>query len=149
MRIHSLSSIAPAKYRTPAPSADLGVAAREIAVIFEQSSPIKRTLLRALRELEVETVCSDSFAASIELQWPNAPRAVLLGVHAFLDWASLHGARLADATRPGPIKIVCAGRYDYPAILDALGEGADDYLVAPFDGAVLHSKLACWGLCPL
>jgi two-component system, chemotaxis family, chemotaxis protein CheY len=45
-----------------------------------------------------------------------------------------------------PLVVFCTTHSDIEHIQEALGAGADEYIMKPFDGDILHSKLVQVGL---
>jgi two-component system, chemotaxis family, chemotaxis protein CheY len=51
----------------------------------------------------------------------------------------------ADPARPQPRVVICSSRTSIHSIREALDAGADEYIMKPFDGEILASKLSAIG----
>lgn len=68
-----------------------------------------------------------------------------------LEMPGMNGLDVLRAIRamPGgdaPAVVLCATQADPSQIKDAIGVGANEYIIKPFDGPILRSKLALLGL---
>ena len=116
-------------------------------LVVDDSRVIRKIARRILEDLGFEVAeASDGMEA---LAWCRAamPEAVLL------DWNMpvLNGIDFLRRLRlePGgdaPKVIFCSVENDLDRIREALDCGADEYIMKPFDGEILASKLAATGL---
>ncbi|MET0274797.1 MAG: response regulator [Phenylobacterium sp.] len=122
-------------------------AALKTCLVVDDSRVIRKIARRILEDLGFEVAeASDGMEA---LAWCRAamPEAVLL------DWNMpvLNGIDFLRRLRlePGgdaPKVIFCSVENDLDRIREALDCGADEYIMKPFDGEILASKLAATGL---
>lgn len=116
-------------------------------LVVDDSRVIRKIARRILEDLGFEVAeASDGMEA---LAWCRAamPEAVLL------DWHMpvLNGIDFLRRLRlePGgaaPKVIFCSVENDLERIREALDCGADEYIMKPFDGEIMASKLAATGL---
>ena len=120
---------------------------KKTCLIVEDSSIVRKMARRILEGLGFEVVeaedgvdalvvCKRAMPEAILLDW-NMP--VMDGYH-FL----YHLRRMPGGDEP---KVVfCTTENDVERISEALKAGADEYMMKPFDGDILHSKFAEAGL---
>ena len=80
--------------------------------------------------------CQRNMPAAILLDW-NMP--VLSGIDFLRELRSVAGGE-------APVVVFCTTMSDVGHIKEALGAGANDYIMKPFDAEVLHEKFAKLGL---
>jgi two-component system chemotaxis response regulator CheY len=111
-------------------------------------SHVVRTVAR--RMLEGLNFCVDEAAngkLALEACLKRMPDAVLL------DWNMpvmtgiefLRELRVAPGGKE-PVVVFCTTHFDLDHIEQALGAGATEYIIKPFDGEILHEKLSQLGL---
>ena len=116
-------------------------------LVVDDSRVIRKVSRRILEDLgfEVAEACDGVEA----MAWCSAmmPDAILL------DWLmpAMDGLEFVRRLRaePGgdaPRVIFCSGETEIDRIRAALDAGADEYIMKPFDGAIVAGKLACLGL---
>jgi len=116
-------------------------------LVVDDSRVIRKVSRRILEDLGFEVAeAADGVEA---MAWCSAvmPDAILL------DWLMpvMDGLEFVRRLRaePGgtaPRVIFCSCETDIPRIREALDAGADEYIMKPFDGAIVASKLAYLGL---
>jgi two-component system chemotaxis response regulator CheY len=116
-------------------------------LVVDDSRVIRKVARRILEDLGFEVAeASDGVEA---LAWCSAvmPDVVLL------DWLmpGMDGLEFLKRlrTEPGgerPRVVFCSGETDLERIREALDAGADEYIMKPFDGGIVASKLAWLGL---
>lgn len=116
-------------------------------LIVDDSRVIRKVSRRILEDLGFEVAeASDGVEA---MAWCSAlmPDAILL------DWLMpvMDGLEFVRRLRaePGgdaPSVIFCSGETDIERIREALDAGADEYIMKPFDGAIVAGKLDALGL---
>ena len=118
-------------------------------LVVDDSRVIRKVSRRILEDLGFEVAeASDGVEA---MAWCSAmmPDAILL------DWRmpAMDGLEFVSRLRaePGgkrPKVIFCTVENEIERIREALDAGADEYIMKPFDGAIVASKLAYVGLLP-
>jgi two-component system chemotaxis response regulator CheY len=121
--------------------------ALKTCLVVDDSRVIRKIARRILEDLGFEVAeASDGMEA---LAWCRGvmPDAVLL------DWVMpvMSGPEFLKRLRQepgghGPKVIFCSVENDLRLIRDALDAGADEYIMKPFDGEIMASKLAGAGI---
>lgn len=116
-------------------------------LIVDDSRIIRKIARRILEELEFTIDEAEDGAAALELCRNSMPDAILL------DWhiANMPGADFLRALRrepsgDKPVVICCTTEHDIAHITEAIGAGADEYLIKPFDRDIVQAKFADAGL---
>lgn len=116
-------------------------------LIVDDSKVVRMVARRILESLNFETVEAEDGEAALEACRSRMPDAVLL------DWNMpvKNGIDFLRELRGWPNgaspKIVfCTTENDMAHIQEAIGAGADEYIMKPFDSEILESKLAQIGL---
>ena len=122
-------------------------AAPKLCLVVDDSRVIRKVARRILEDLGLEVAeAGDGIEA---LAWVRAavPDVILL------DWhmPAMNGmeflSRLRQEPQGGAAKVVfCSVENDLDRIRTALDSGADEYIMKPFDGAIVASKLALVGV---
>ena len=116
-------------------------------LVVDDSRTIRKVARRILEELNlaVEEAADGSLALAACLR--QMPDAVLL------DWDMpvMNGIEFLRRLRktPGgasPRVVFCTSHSDLHHIKEAIGEGANEYIMKPFDGDILQAKLVEVGL---
>jgi two-component system chemotaxis response regulator CheY len=118
----------------------------KICLVVDDSRVIRKVARRILEDLGFEVAeAADGVEA---LAWCRSvtPHVILL------DWnmpnmGGLEFLKLlrADADGEAPRVIFCSVENDLDRIREALAAGADEYIMKPFDGDIVASKLAMAG----
>jgi len=116
-------------------------------LVVDDSRVIRKVACRILHDLAFETQEAENGAAALMACRRQMPDVVLL------DWnlpqtTGLDFLRaLRGETRGNhPVVVICTTENDASRISEALDAGADDYVMKPFDRAILEAKLAEVGL---
>ena len=118
----------------------------KVCLVVDDSRVIRKVARRILEDLGFEV--AEAADGAEALGWCGAvtPHVVLL------DWTmpGMDGLTFLKALRatPGgdqPRVIFCSGENDLERIREALAAGADEYIMKPFDGDIVASKLAMAG----
>lgn len=111
-------------------------------LVADDSDVIRKVSRRILESLEFEVSEAESGTQTLERCRERMPDAILL------DWLmpSISGAELVAAVRhmPGgkkPVLIYCTTENDPLEIAKAMRNGADHYLMKPFDRQSIIQKL--------
>ena len=126
--------------------ADRGIGARSCLIVDDSRvvRQVARRILEGLRFSVEEAVdgqcgldaCRHSMPAAILLDW-NMPR--LNGIDFLLSLREMEGGG-------APIVVFCTTMSDIRHIQAALGAGANEYIIKPFDAEVLQEKFSQLGL---
>jgi len=116
-------------------------------LVVDDSRVIRKVTCRILRDLAFETLEAENGVAALTACRQKMPDVILL------DWSmpQMTGLEFLRALRSEtrgnhPIVVVSTTENDTARITEALGAGADEYVVKPFDRGILEAKLAEVGL---
>lgn len=116
-------------------------------LVVDDSRVIRKVARRILEDLSFDIAEAEDGAVALEACRSRMPDAILL------DWnmPRMNGIEFLRALRrehggTKPVVLFCTTENDLSAITEALGAGADEYIVKPFDRAVIASKLGAVGL---
>jgi two-component system chemotaxis response regulator CheY len=116
-------------------------------LVVDDSRVIRKVACRILAALAFETEEAADGAVALQACRRKMPDAILLDWHmpnmdgiAFLR--TLRGER--DGSRP--VVVFCTTENDVAHITEALGAGADEYIMKPFDRGIIEAKFAEVGL---
>ena len=116
-------------------------------LVVDDSSVVRKIGRRILEEMGFEITEAEDGEKALEVCKRAMPDAVLL------DWNMpvMDGYEFLGHLRrmPGgdvPKVVFCTTENDVEKIAEALKAGADEYMMKPFDGDILHSKFAEAGL---
>ena len=112
-------------------------------LIVDGSRVIRRVAARILEDLQFEATEAEDASSAIEACRHKMPDAILLDGH-LAAMSAVEFLRLLrrDANGAGPVVIFCTTENDTDEITDAVGAGANDYLLKPFDRESLENKFA-------
>jgi two-component system chemotaxis response regulator CheY len=116
-------------------------------LVVDDSRVIRKVARRILEDLGFAVAEAGDGADALAWCRTNMPDAILL------DWAmpvmsGLEFVRLLRTESGGekPKVIFCSVENDLGRIREALDNGADEYIIKPFDGDIVASKLAMAGV---
>jgi len=116
-------------------------------LVVDDSRIIRKVARRIVEDLGFHVVEACDGAEALAFCRAEMPDAVLL------DWNMpvMDGLEFLQRLRrePGgaaPVVVFCTGESDVARIAEAVGAGADEYIMKPFDGDILESKFAEVGL---
>jgi two-component system, chemotaxis family, chemotaxis protein CheY len=116
-------------------------------LVVDDSRVIRKVACRILQDLAFETEEAENGAAALISCRKQMPDMILL------DWnmPQMNGVEFLRALRSEtrgnhPVVVLCTTENDVVHITEALTAGADDYVIKPFDRAILEAKLAEVGL---
>ena len=116
-------------------------------LIVDDSKVIRMVAKKILHELSFKTEEAEDGSMALEACKRNMPDAVLL------DWNMpvMNGIDFLREMRklPGgdhPIVVFCTTENDIAQITEAIGAGANEYLIKPFDKEIVQAKLTEVGL---
>ena len=118
-----------------------------MCLVVDDSRVVRKVARRILEALDFETAEACDGAEALAFCRTAMPDAVLL------DWAmpNMDGlefiARLRREPDGGtPVVVFCAAENEPSRIAEALAQGADEYIMKPFDGDIIAYKLGQAGL---
>ena len=116
-------------------------------LVVDDSSVVRKVARRILEEMnfsieeaadgqEALTACRESMPDAILLDW-NMP---------VMDGLVFLKALRCDPGGDAPVVVFCTSENDMAHITEALGAGANEYIMKPFDRAIIESKFESVGL---
>jgi two-component system, chemotaxis family, chemotaxis protein CheY len=121
--------------------------AMKTCLIVDDSRVVRKVARHILEALNIAVEEAADGKLALDACLRHMPDAVLL------DWNMpvMNGIDFLRRLRqaPGgtsPLVVFCTTHSDIEHIQEALGAGADEYIMKPFDGDILHSKLVQVGL---
>jgi two-component system, chemotaxis family, chemotaxis protein CheY len=119
----------------------------KMCLVVDDSRVVRKVARRILEALDFETAEASDGMEALAFCRTAMPDAVLL------DWAmpNMDGLAFLRSLRaePGgdqPIVVFCAAESEPNRIAEALDEGADEFIMKPFDGDIVAYKLGQAGL---
>lgn len=116
-------------------------------LVVDDSRVIRKVARKILEELDFECSEAADGAEALEHCRNTMPDAVLL------DWNMpvMNGLDFVKALRredqgDSPVVVFCTTENDMAHITEALRAGADEYVMKPFDGDIIESKLQQTGV---
>ncbi|HTT99597.1 MAG TPA: response regulator [Rhizomicrobium sp.] len=116
-------------------------------LVVDDSRVVRKVACRILSDLGFDTAEAEDGVTALEACRFHMPEMILL------DWSmpNMTGIEFLRALRRGqageqPIVIFCTTENDVAHITEALGAGANEYIMKPFDREILEAKLAEVGL---
>jgi two-component system chemotaxis response regulator CheY len=123
------------------------MSAPKTCLVVDDSRVIRKVARRILEDLHVAVEEAADGSLALEACRRQMPDAVLL------DWDMpvMNGIEFLKQLRatPGgasPLVVFCTSHEDLEHIQQAIGAGANEYIMKPFDGDILESKLVEVGL---
>lgn len=119
----------------------------KLCLVVDDSRVVRRVERRILEDLGFEVAEAGDGVEALDRVRTAMPDVILL------DWnmPTMNGLEFLRRLRkePGgmePRVLFCSVENDLDRIREALDEGADEYIMKPFDGDIMASKLALAGL---
>jgi two-component system chemotaxis response regulator CheY len=116
-------------------------------LVVDDSRVMRKIARKILQELQFTADEAEDGAAALEICKKNMPDAILL------DWnmPAMSGIEFLRALRrepsgDKPIVVYCTTENDITHITEAVGAGANEYLIKPFDKEIVEAKLVEAGL---
>jgi two-component system, chemotaxis family, chemotaxis protein CheY len=116
-------------------------------LVVDDSRVVRKVARRILEALEFETAEACDGAEALAFCRTAMPDAVLL------DWQmpnmdGLEFMRILRSEPQGnqPVVVFCAAENDPGRIAEALDQGADEFIMKPFDGDIIAHKFGLAGL---
>lgn len=114
-------------------------------LVVDDSRVIRKVACRILEQLHFEAEEAENAASALDACRKRMPDAILLDAPQPGGVEFLRNLR-RQTNGAHPVVVVCMTENDVPRITEALGAGANDYVMKPFNLAVLESKLTEVGL---
>jgi two-component system chemotaxis response regulator CheY len=116
-------------------------------LVVDDSRVIRKVARKILEELKFEIDEAEDGAAALEACRQAMPDAILL------DWGmpNMSGLEFLRALRrenggAKPVVVMCTSENDVSQVTEAVGAGANEYLLKPFDRKTVEAKFAEAGL---
>lgn len=116
-------------------------------LVIDDSRVIRKITCRILRDLAFEPVEAESGEDALAACQKAMPDVILL------DWNLPHmsGIEFLKSLRKEkngkvPVVLFCTTENDVAHIKEAMGAGADEYIMKPFDRSIIEAKFAEVGL---
>lgn len=116
-------------------------------LIVDDSRVLRKITRRILQELQYEVEEAEDGAVALDVCRKAMPDAILL------DWNMpiMSGIEFLRALRREPdggkpVVVYCTTENDIAHITDAIGAGANEYLIKPFDKDIVEAKFVEAGL---
>jgi len=116
-------------------------------LIVDDSKMIRRVAMRILKDMNFNSSEAENGKEALDLCKLDMPEAILL------DWRMpiMDGFAFLKALRQlpdgkKPIVIFCTAERSVERITEALQNGADEYIMKPFDSDIIESKFQLAGL---
>jgi two-component system chemotaxis response regulator CheY len=116
-------------------------------LVVDDSRVIRKVARKILEELNFETDEAEDGVAALEACREKMPDVILLDGH----MPNMSGVEFLRALRREtggnkPVVVFCTAENDVAEITEAVGAGANEYLLKPFDREVVKATLADAGL---
>ena len=116
-------------------------------LVVDDSRVIRKVACRILQDLKFETEEADDGVSALAHCRARMPELILL------DWnmPNMNGIEFLKTLRKErggdtPVVVFCTTENDVAHITEALGAGANEYIMKPFDRGIIEAKLAEVGL---
>lgn len=115
-------------------------------LVVDDSRTLRTIVCRALHARGFATVQAENGQAALEVCARIMPDAIVLDWNMpVMDGVAFLKALRATPNGDQPKVIFCTSESDMDRITEALTLGADEYIMKPFDDAILNSKLELIG----
>jgi two-component system, chemotaxis family, chemotaxis protein CheY len=116
-------------------------------LVVDDSRVIRKVACRILQDLAFETAEAENGAEALSACRSHMPDMILLDGH----MSQMSGVDFLKSLRSEtkgnhPVVLYCTTENDVGHISEAIGAGADEYLLKPYDRGLLEAKLAEVGL---
>src|ERR1700712_2019157 len=116
-------------------------------LVVDDSRVIRKVACRILQDLQFETGEAEDGVSALASGRAKMPELILL------DWnmPNMNGIEFLKTLRretggAHPIVVFCTTENDIGHITEALGAGANEYIMKPFDRGIIEAKLAEVGM---
>ena len=116
-------------------------------LVVDDSRVIRKIACRILEELSFETEEAENGAEALMACRRRMPDVILLdGQMPQMTGVDFLKSLRSETKGNHPVVLLCTTENDFNSIGEALGAGADEYILKPFDRDVIQSKLVEVGL---
>ncbi len=123
--------------------------ARGTCLVVDDSRVVRRAARRMLEALGFTVSEAPDGAEALAACRSHLPDVVLLDWNMpVMDGITFLRAARAEFGPDRPVVVLCTTESDLSRIVEALEAGAQEYVMKPFDEAILHDKLVQVGLLP-
>ena len=116
-------------------------------LVVDDSRVIRKVTCRILSDLHFKTGEAEDGISALAACRAKMPELILL------DWnmPNMNGIEFLKVLRrerggQQPVVVFCTTENDIPHITEALGAGANEYIMKPFDSEIIESKFSQVGL---
>lgn len=116
-------------------------------LVVDDSRVIRKVARRILEDMSFDVIEAEDGSVALRNCEQQMPDAILL------DWNMpvMNGLEFLKKLRQtsggdAPIVVFCTTENDLSAIVEAMGAGANEYIMKPFDSEIVQSKFAEVGL---
>ena len=112
-------------------------------LVVDDSSVIRKIARQILEELDFTISEAGDGKVALDRCREGMPDAILLDWNMpVMNGLDLLTARRDESDGDRPVVVFCTTENDMEHIAQAISAGADEYVMKPFDGEILESKLA-------
>ncbi len=116
-------------------------------LIVDDSRMIRRVAGRIVKDMGFETIEAANGQEALDACLVEMPHAILLDWNMpVMDGFSFLKTLRAEKDGDKPIVLFCTSERDIDKIIEALSAGANEYIMKPFDSAIIESKFQLAGL---
>lgn len=116
-------------------------------LIVDDSRTIRAALRRMIEGLSFVAEEAEDGLEALEYCRADMPDVILLDWHMpRMDGIEFLRALRSEQGGSGPVVIFCTTENDLKHIQEAIGAGADEYIMKPFDSDIIESKFSQVGL---
>lgn len=116
-------------------------------LVVDDSRVVRKVACRILSDLGFATAEAEDGVTALESCRLNMPEVILLDSN-MPNMTGIEFLRALRRDRGGrkPIVVLCTTENDTAHITEAMGAGANEYIMKPFDRGIIEAKLAEVGL---
>ena len=116
-------------------------------LVVDDSKVVRKVATRILEALAFEPLEAGDGLEALAVCRAQMPDVVLLDWQMpVMDGREFLRALRAEPGGEGPVVVFCSAKDEPDRIAEALADGADEYIMKPFDGDIIASKFAQAGL---
>ena len=119
----------------------------KFCLVVDDSRVIRKVACRILADLSFETEEAEDGEAALLACRRKMPDAILLDWHMpNMDGIAFLRKLRGEHDGGHPVVVFCTTENDVAHITEAMGAGADEYIMKPFDRSIIEAKFAEVGL---